>query len=94
MVSTAKVGIKGENTMNHKENHGQVGKALKVKMKLDTFHKFSKSNMLVENSKEISIEDLDKLGIGSTVPIIVDKDTQGDYEVICEHGVEIRYWND
>lgn len=80
--------------MNHKDNHGQVGEALKLKMKLDMFHQYTGSNILIADKTEMSLEELYSHGLYSSIPLIIDQNTKGDYEVICEHGVEVRYFND
>lgn len=81
--------------MSHKDNHGQVGEALKIKLRLDTFNNTFQNALLVADKTELSVEELsEKFNISALVPFIIDKDTQGDYDVICEHGVEVRYFND
>lgn len=79
---------------NHKHNHEKVGEALFVKMTLEKFNKYFNRQVVVKEKTEIGIEELGRYGISAGVPFIIDEDTIGDYDVICENGVEVRYYND
>lgn len=81
--------------INHKENHGKVGKVLYIKMTLAEFNRVSKNNITIPNKTTISIEELEgKYGAVTAVPIMIDEETQGDYEAVCENGTEIHYWDE
>jgi hypothetical protein len=71
--------------MNHTENHGKVGEALYLKFTPEVFYKLSKEKH--ENGEIFDHQN-------ASVPVHIDKDTQGDWECVCENGVEIHYFND
>ena len=79
---------------NNKENHGKVGDALHVKMTIEKFNSVSKNNNTIPNKTVLSTEELEKFGASSCVPFVIDEDTQGDYEVVCENDIEVHYHNE
>lgn len=79
---------------DHKHNHGKVGEALKVKMTLEKFNEVSGNKNQFPNLTEFTIEELRKYRCYAGVPLIIDESTQGDYEVICENGAEVHYYEE
>jgi hypothetical protein len=71
-------------------NHGKVGEALYLKYTLENFNKSFKNNVNYEDKTELSINELSKYGLWSAVPVLIDKNTQGNYECVCEFGVEVH----
>lgn len=71
------------------ENHGKVGEALYVKMTLDAFNTKAGADINVPNLTQLEPEQIAQYRVTTTVPIVIDESTKGNYEVVCEHGVEI-----
>lgn len=72
-----------------KNNHGEVGEALYVKMTKEKFEKMLGKSTPFENNQILTEEILDQYGI-SSIPVHLDENTQGEYECVCEFGVEIH----
>lgn len=60
-------------------NHGKVGEALYLKYSPQKF--FELSNEQYKDGEVIR---------DRTVPIYIDINTQGNYECVCEYGIEIH----
>lgn len=78
------------------DNHGKVGECLYIRFTVDKF-KEQAGNRIVSEIGEVQdgdVYDIDYLnnlgGISTSVPIHIDNDTQGNYEAVCEFGVEVH----
>jgi hypothetical protein len=84
--------------MIDKSNHGQVGVALYIKFTAMKFLSITSKARAedVYDGQVFYPEDkiLIEYGISSSVPIYIDNNTQGDYEVVCDHGVEVHEYNE
>lgn len=70
-------------------NHGKVGKALYIKMTKEKFEdRLGRKSDLCANQL-VSEEVLEGFGISSDIPFYLNENTKGEYEVICENGVEV-----
>ena len=81
----------------YKQNHQKVGEALKVKLTPQSFKskRWADTDIDVQNGTEFSIEQLmEQFDLNIAVPIVIDEEAVGDYDVICEYGTEVRYFND
>jgi hypothetical protein len=83
-----------------KEMHGKLGKALKIKFSQAGFKRFAQLNGI--NNCEINCGNYQPLEIHKIaptkewflLPVQIANDTLGDYEVICEKGIEIHNYNE
>jgi hypothetical protein len=84
--------------MIDKSNYGKVGDALYVKMTEKTFSdKASRGFHLIKDMTVFTPEQINSGFFGAIatgIPICIDNNTQGDYEVVCEYGIEIHEWDD
>lgn len=69
-------------------NHGKVGNVLYVKYSPQKF--FELSGDLYEDGYVISVEEFNSKYGAASCPIHIDSNTQGNYEVVCEYGVELH----
>lgn len=80
---------------DHKDNHGKVGEVLYIKMTPENFDDLFKNREITLDKTTLSVEKLEgDYGVVSPIPIMVDEETQGDYEFVCENGIEIHYWGE
>jgi hypothetical protein len=74
-------------------NHGQVGKVLHITFKPDTedFKKFG-----FQDGQVFTAEEFNAGGYGAQVgvPIHFLSSTVGDYDVVCEYGTEVHFFDE
>jgi len=77
--------------MTEKDNHGKVGEVLHIKMTLEKLNSLIERNIDIPDKTKLSIEELNKLNVSAGVPLIIDENTKGNYEAVCEYGTEVHY---
>jgi hypothetical protein len=70
--------------MKDKSNHGQVGDALYIRMTAETIYRITGIKCPKTDKDTLILEALK----GCAVPFICVKETNSDYEVVCEDGIE------
>lgn len=70
--------------MIDKSNHGKLGKALYLKFTVDKFPYKKVDGSLVKDGDVYNNLD------NASVPVHIDDTTKGNYECVCEFGVEIH----
>lgn len=71
-----------------KNNHGKVGKALYVRMTKENFEERLNKQIPLE-TKQLNPDELGFYGVASSIPVHISDDVEGNYEVVCEQGIEI-----
>ncbi|MET3505477.1 hypothetical protein [Halalkalibacter oceani] len=78
-------------------NHGKVGEAVLLKFTSAKINEMCGKSESIKfpNKTTLSPEELSQFfsGLSSALPVLIDEDTKGDYEVVCKHGVEVHYFN-
>ncbi|MGZ9868228.1 hypothetical protein ACU3L3_07375 [Priestia endophytica] len=73
-------------------NHGRVGNPILIKMTKEQLKEWAGGKSVDVKHGDVldtcTLEEL--LKCSSSVPILIDENTQGNYEVVCEYGTEVH----
>jgi hypothetical protein len=75
-----------------KSMHGKLGKAVKLRMSPSTIAMKFRTTMPIGNYTSEQAEQM--IGGLWAIPLEVAYDVIGDYEIVCEQGIEIHYYNE
>jgi hypothetical protein len=78
-------------------NYGKVGEALYIKFTPEGFQERLTNKFDFIDGQILSVDEINsgKYGnISASVPVHISNDTQGDYDVVCEYGTEVYFYND
>lgn len=64
------------------------GEVQYIKYTSETFEKLTKDKL--SNGSVVSVDEFNQKYGGTSVPIHIDDSTQGNYECVCEFGIEVH----